>query len=124
MRAALAIMVMCGYVGCASIMMTALSWSLTQVKLLPLLSSMSSAIRNLALSVPCQANKILHLANRPANEMTKSEQMKRNVYGLGRSRDKKGDWVGVHLNPYVNCIHTLAGGGFETMMVLIVEVYE
>ena len=57
--------------------------------------------------------------------MTKSEQMKRKVYGLGRSRDKKGDWVGVHLNPYVNCIHTnVGGGGFETMMVLIVEVYE
>lgn len=56
--------------------------------------------------------------------MTKSEQMKRKVYGLGRSRDKKGDWVGVHLNPYVNCIHTNVGGGFETMMVLIVEVYE
>lgn len=50
--------------------------------------------------------------------------MKKNVYGLGRSRDKKGDWVGVHLNPYVNCIHTNVGGGFETMMVLIVEVYE
>lgn len=56
--------------------------------------------------------------------MTKSEQMKSKVYGLGRSRDKKGDWVGVHLNPYVNCIHTNVGGGFETMMVLIVEVYE
>ena len=109
-KTVLAIMVMCGYVGCASIMMTVLSWNLTQVKLLPLLSSMSSALRNLALSVPCQANKILHLVNRPANEMTKSEQMKRNVYGLGRSRDKKGDWVGVHLNPYVKCIHTLAGG--------------
>ena len=50
--------------------------------------------------------------------------MMKNVYGLGRSRDKKGDWVGVHLNPYVNCIHTRVGGGFETMMVLIVEVYE
>lgn len=58
--------------------------------------------------------------------MTKSEQMKRKVYGLGRSRSNKGkgEWTGVHLNPYVNCVHTLCGGGFETMAVLIVEVYE
>lgn len=35
------------------------------------------------------------------------------IYGLGRSRNDagKGDWVGVHLNPYVNCVHTLVGGG-------------
>lgn len=46
------------------------------------------------------------------------------VYGLGRSRNDagKGDWVGVHLNPYVNCVHTLVGGGWFTMSVLVVEV--
>lgn len=33
-------------------------------------------------------------------------------YGLGRSRSSegKGEWTGVTLNPYVNCIHTLVGG--------------
>ena len=33
-------------------------------------------------------------------------------YGLGRSRSGsgKGDVIGWHLNPYVNCIHTLVGG--------------
>lgn len=46
------------------------------------------------------------------------------IYGLGRSRNDagKGDWVGVHLNPYVNCVHTLVGGGWFTMSVLVVEV--
>lgn len=47
-------------------------------------------------------------------------------YGLGRSRSGsgKGDVIGWHLNPYVNCIHTLVGGGWKTMMVLVVEVDE
>lgn len=47
-------------------------------------------------------------------------------YGLGRSRSSegKGEWTGVNLNPYVNCIHTLVGGGWKTMMVLVVEVDE
>ena len=46
-------------------------------------------------------------------------------YGLGRSRSSegKGEWTGVNLNPYVNCIHTLVGG-WKTMMVLVVEVDE
>lgn len=46
------------------------------------------------------------------------------VYGLSRNRDKKGNVVKRNLNPYVNCIHTLVGGGYKTMEVLIVEVYE
>lgn len=48
------------------------------------------------------------------------------IYGLGRSRSSegRGDWTNINLNPYVNCIHTLVGGGWKTMMVLIVEVYE
>lgn len=47
-------------------------------------------------------------------------------YGLGRSRSSegKGEWTSVHLNPYTNCIHTLVGGGWKTMMVLVVEVYD
>ena len=32
-------------------------------------------------------------------------------YGLGRSRNEKGVIVGYHLNQFVNCIHTLVGGG-------------
>jgi len=37
--------------------------------------------------------------------------MTKEVYGLGRSRHGgKGDISGLHLNPYVNCIHTLVGG--------------
>lgn len=44
------------------------------------------------------------------------------TYGLSRSRDRHGRIVKRNINPYVNCIHTSAGGG--TMEVLIVEVYE
>lgn len=41
------------------------------------------------------------------------KQERTDAYGLGRSRSSVGagevtDW---HLNPYVNCIHTLVGGG-------------
>lgn len=47
------------------------------------------------------------------------------AFGLSRSRDKKGNVVKRSLKPLVNCIHTLAGGGYcEMMGVLIVEVYE
>lgn len=45
-------------------------------------------------------------------------------YGLSRSRDKKGNIVKRNLNPYVNTIHTLIGGGWKTMEILIVEVYD
>lgn len=33
------------------------------------------------------------------------------IFGVSRSRDKKGVIVKQTLNPYVNCIHTLVGGG-------------
>lgn len=33
------------------------------------------------------------------------------IYGVSRNRDKKGKVVKRNLNPYVNCIHTLTGGG-------------
>ena len=46
------------------------------------------------------------------------------VYGLSRSRDKKGKIVKRNLLPVVNTIHTLVGCGWETMDVLIVEVYD
>ena len=47
------------------------------------------------------------------------------IYGLGRSRlGGKGAISGFHLNPYVNTIHTLVGGGWPTMQGLVVEVYE
>ena len=45
------------------------------------------------------------------------------AYGLSRSRDKKGVIVKRTCNPFVNCLHASCGGGFETMWVLIVEVY-
>jgi len=34
------------------------------------------------------------------------------VFGLGRNRSSegKGEWTSIHLNPYVNCVHTLVGG--------------
>ena len=45
------------------------------------------------------------------------------VYGLGRSRHGgKGAISGLHLNDYTMCIHTLVGGGWKTMQVLVVEV--
>jgi hypothetical protein len=47
------------------------------------------------------------------------------IYGVSRSRDKKGVIVKQSLNPYVNCIHTLVGGGWDTMLVTVMEiVYE
>ena len=50
--------------------------------------------------------------------------MSKKIYGLGRSRSNKGkgEWTGIHLNDYTMCIHTLVGGGFPTMQVLVVEV--
>lgn len=48
--------------------------------------------------------------------------MSKTIYGLGRSRSNKGEWTGIHLNDYTMCIHTLCGGGWSTMQVLVVEV--
>ena len=46
------------------------------------------------------------------------------AYGLSRSRDKKGNIIKRTLNEYVNCLHASCGGGYETMQVLVVEVYD
>lgn len=46
------------------------------------------------------------------------------IYGLSRSRDKKGKVVGRNAFPWVNCIHASVGGGYENMWVLVLEVYE
>jgi hypothetical protein len=51
--------------------------------------------------------------------------MNKTMYGLSRSRDKKGNIVKRNLNPFINCIHTMVGGKcFGTMEVLVVEVYD
>lgn len=53
------------------------------------------------------------------------DRMKK-IYGLGRTRHgENGAISNLHLNDYTMCIHTLVGGGgWKTMMVLVVEVYE
>lgn len=43
------------------------------------------------------------------------------IYGLSRSRDKKGNVVKRNLNPYVNCLHTLVGSCRENMEVYVME---
>lgn len=48
----------------------------------------------------------------------------RETYGLSRTRDKKGNVIKRSLLPWVNCLHTNCGGGYETMWVLVVEVYD
>lgn len=35
----------------------------------------------------------------------------REIYGVSRSRDKKGNVVNQPVNLYVNCIHAQVGGG-------------
>lgn len=45
------------------------------------------------------------------------------AYGLSRNRDKKGKIVKQTLKDYTMCIHANVGGGWKTMMVLVVEVY-
>ena len=47
-----------------------------------------------------------------------------NKYGVSRSRDKKGRIVKPEFKDYTMCIHASVGGGRETMLVLIAEVYE
>ena len=47
--------------------------------------------------------------------------MKRNCYGVSRSRDRKGKIVHQELKPYTMCIHTFVGGD-ESMAVLVAEV--
>lgn len=46
------------------------------------------------------------------------------VYGVSRSRDKKGVIVATNFVEYTMCIHASVGGGRPTMWVLIAEEYE
>ena len=50
--------------------------------------------------------------------------IKKEIYGLSRSRDKKGKVVNRSLNDYVNCLHTQVGSARDNMEVYVVEVYE
>jgi len=45
------------------------------------------------------------------------------IYGLSRSRDKKGNVVKRNLNEWVNCIHTQVGSARDNMEVYIIEIY-
>ena len=46
------------------------------------------------------------------------------AYGISRTRDKKGKIVKQDLRDWVNCVHTMAGNGWDTMEILVLEVYE
>lgn len=46
------------------------------------------------------------------------------AYGVSRTRDKKGVIIKQTTLPWVNCIHRNCGGGWKTMEILILEVYE
>lgn len=51
--------------------------------------------------------------------------MKRiNAHGLSRTRDEKGNITKQVPKDWTMCIHPNAGGGYETMWVLVLEVYE
>lgn len=50
--------------------------------------------------------------------------MKKQAYGVSRSRDRKGKIVHQELKPYTMCIHANAGAGWETMQVLVMEKIE
>lgn len=46
------------------------------------------------------------------------------IYGLSRSRDKKGKVVKRSLNDYVNCLHTQVGSARDNMEVYVIEIYD
>lgn len=46
------------------------------------------------------------------------------TYGLSRVRNEKGEVVKRDLKEWVNCIHPNSGGGYETMWVLVIEIYD
>lgn len=46
------------------------------------------------------------------------------AYGISRTRDKKGRIIKRDMRDWVNCIHTMAGGGWETMEILVLEIYD
>lgn len=50
--------------------------------------------------------------------------MKKQAYGVSRSRDRKGKIVHQELKTYTMCIHANVGGGWETMQVLVMEKIE
>lgn len=51
--------------------------------------------------------------------------MKRTAaYGVSRTRDARGVIVKRDVRPWSNCVHTMVGGGWETMEVLVLEVYD
>lgn len=47
-----------------------------------------------------------------------------NAYGISRTRDKKGKIVKQEPLDWVNCIHTMVGGGWETMAINVLEIYD
>ena len=46
------------------------------------------------------------------------------IYGVSRTRDKNGAIIKRDLRDWVNCVHTMAGSGWETMEILVLEVYD
>ena len=50
--------------------------------------------------------------------------MRTECYGISRTRDSKGVIVKRDLRDWVNCVHTMAGSGWETMEILVLEVYD
>ena len=46
------------------------------------------------------------------------------AYGISRTRDEKGVIIKQTTLPWVNCIHTNVGGGWKTMEILVLEVYD
>lgn len=46
------------------------------------------------------------------------------AYGVSRTRDKQGVIIKQTTLPWVNCIHRNCGGGWKTMEILVLEVYE
>lgn len=46
------------------------------------------------------------------------------AYGISRTRDKKGVIIKQEPKPWTMCVHTMCGGGWETMAVLVLEVYD
>ena len=48
--------------------------------------------------------------------------MKKQAYGVSRSRDRKGKIIHQELKPYTMCVHTFVGGGEESRAVVGAEV--
>lgn len=53
-----------------------------------------------------------------------SKKTRTDIFGISRTRDKKGEIIKQTTLPWVNCIHRNAGGGWKTMEILVLEVYE